>query len=543
MDPTEHTPASHADVSVARWIERVGERAAGAMLRTSEGRNVAPGLLEAILARDEARAHALLGEHLGARMRGGHELSDILQELTAISRAVSDAWSDLEPARRPPRSELDRALAGLQRCVVWVIGTFTKHMRDDEQRGKRAIHRLEAEQRDAIERGLASDVLAARMLAVVLDVMECDAGALLLYDASSAQLVEVAASGLPRDAIEREVVDVGSQTFPATVARSDAPVTEVGDVATTELDVSPALRASGIRAMLGVRMPARTKLFGVLYVAMRRPHVFGSREVRRLELLGERVLVHLEIAYLNAALRASLDEVLAERKAREQFVSFLVHDLRTPLSNAKVSAQLLARLPDGDPRRADLTSRIVRGVDRADAMLRDLLDVSRIRAGGTLPLSRAPADLFDVVHAVVAELPTGSARRIALDVDHARGTWDAHELERALGNVVSNALKYGDETAPITIRAKGDAEVARLSVHNAGSPLEPAQLERIFEPFVQQSEGRGWGLGLALVRACAEAHGGRALVQSDAEHGTVFTIELPTTAPTAPDDRGAQPTA
>src|SRR5690606_28965212 len=131
-----------------------------------------------------------------------------------------------------------------------------------------------------------------------------------------------------------------------------------------------------------------------------------------------------------------------------------------------------------------------------------------------------------VVSAVVSELSEHNAARMRLQLEHVCGSWDRRELERALGNLVANALKHGDPHAPMTIRTSVDGDAARLSVHNEGAPIDPAHRAHVFEPFVQKGERQGWGLGLALVRACALAHGGRAFVESNAEHGTTFTIEL-----------------
>ena len=111
------------------------------------------------------------------------------------------------------------------------------------------------------------------------------------------------------------------------------------------------------------------------------------------------------------------------------------------------------------------------------------------------------------------------------------GRWSCDELRRALWNLVVNAVKYGRDDTPITIRIERYGDRARLSVHNFGDPIPPENRERIFDVFMQRTGAPqaedGWGLGLALVRGCAQAHGGEVVVDSSLAAGTTFTIDLP----------------
>jgi signal transduction histidine kinase len=113
-----------------------------------------------------------------------------------------------------------------------------------------------------------------------------------------------------------------------------------------------------------------------------------------------------------------------------------------------------------------------------------------------------------------------------------RGVWSAEELRRAMENLVTNAVKYGTAGAPITVCIEHTGEGARISVHNLGTPIPKEDQARLFDPSfrtrsAQAGPAQGWGLGLTLVRGCAEAHGGIASVSSDARHGTTFALELP----------------
>jgi signal transduction histidine kinase len=190
----------------------------------------------------------------------------------------------------------------------------------------------------------------------------------------------------------------------------------------------------------------------------------------------------------------------------------------------------LSRNPDRPGERRRIALRIERNVDRIDRMISDLLDVSRVRAGKRLPLQLARCDLGVVAQEVVDELTTSHHNLFELiKQDGVVGIWSDQELRRALWNLGTNAAKYGELQRPVTIRVERTHTGARLSVHNFGRPIPSEQRAGLFDLYARLSEraGIGWGLGLALVRACAEAHGGQISIHSDEAAGTTFMLDLP----------------
>lgn len=218
---------------------------------------------------------------------------------------------------------------------------------------------------------------------------------------------------------------------------------------------------------------------------------------------------------------------------RQKFFALVSHDLRQPLTAIKASAELILRHPQRAELCAALSSRIVESVNRADRLIVDLLDANRLRAGLELVLNVARVDLHALVAELLFDLSIVHAGRCRYDEPEACvGFWDPKALRRAVENLVSNAVKYGDAEAPVTLKVERQEGTIQISVHNHGNPIAPLELENLFQwhertAAAQMSGQTGWGLGLMLVKGIAEAHGGVVRVRSSAEEGTTFTIELP----------------
>jgi PAS domain S-box-containing protein len=229
--------------------------------------------------------------------------------------------------------------------------------------------------------------------------------------------------------------------------------------------------------------------------------------------------------------QSSIARLHVEQDLRERFVAALSHDMRSPLTAAKMGAQLILRRADQPDACQTYAARIMRNVDQADRLIQNLLDASRISAGEALPVQRVPCDVRALVRDVLADETTIHGHRFVLDAPApVCGVCDPAVLRRALDNLLGNAIKYGAPHAPVVVRLVQHEREIALSVHNQGPPIAPEDQARIFQPYQrvehQGSAPKGWGLGLTLVRSMAEAHGGTVRVHSAADAGTTFTVTL-----------------
>jgi signal transduction histidine kinase len=240
-------------------------------------------------------------------------------------------------------------------------------------------------------------------------------------------------------------------------------------------------------------------------------------------------------------LNSSLDQMIMEActgyalvqsSFRDQFFATLAHDLRNPLSAAQASAALIARDPRAE-RVATWATRILENISRADRMVRDLLDAMRVQTGARLTLEIEQCDLVEVVRQSLDRFQPEAGERIVLVArGPVRGHVAPHALGRAVENLISNALKYGAPSRPITVTVGETHGRGILTVHNHGPHIPAEKQETLFRAFQRLTEAEmsgktGWGLGLAQVRAVAEAHGGSIGVDSLPDRGTTFTIDIP----------------
>ena len=287
--------------------------------------------------------------------------------------------------------------------------------------------------------------------------------------------------------------------------------------------------------------------------ACRRVHEFfdaaigwAVQEALRLQGLSEKIQKPDQAVETGTAivLQQQVANLQNERLLRETFVSTLSHDLRTPLGTARLNAQGLLRGAGDGARRDALGRRLLASLDRADDMLRTLLDFKCIEAGQRLPLHIGRCELRPLVRETVRELEEASGDRFVVVIqDGIYGQWDRHALRRIIENLCTNAVKYGDENTLILIYAeRHDDGTAWLQVQNQGPIISPDDQVYLFEPFLRPSTAithvrKGWGLGLTLVRDVAQAHGGHVRVESAVELGTIFTVVLPLNGPSRLDLR------
>jgi signal transduction histidine kinase len=183
-----------------------------------------------------------------------------------------------------------------------------------------------------------------------------------------------------------------------------------------------------------------------------------------------------------------------------------------------------------------LAERIMDNVGRVDRMMQDLLDALKVQTGARFELELEEGDLVSIVRDALQHSKAELGERLVLDTfGPVRGYFAGDGLRRAVENLVSNAVKYGSPATPIVVSVRAEHGRALLTVHNHGTHIPAEEQETLFRAFqrtagAQRSGKEGWGLGLAQVRAVAEAHGGSIAVDSLPGSGTTFTIDIPTDA-------------
>jgi signal transduction histidine kinase len=530
---------AHESQIIQLWRDEAREAASARGLSEVALANIMPTYLSALAdaftsgnspVSNRTREH--VQTHLSTRLRQGFDLAEILAEFVVLERCIAAAWSTLATDQQPSAIDVERLHAHFQTATTDVSETFRRHMLEDEQSEKRYLRLLQ---------GIASNSLRDdakplgerlhELLAILVEAMHANCAAFLAYDLVQAKLVVRAATGAGE--LEAYTSSLDLDSVVNEIAAHDEP-TSVYEPTSSHIEVPESLRRAGIHSVLGIRLPPRNELLGVMYIGIAEARKFTSGEIRRIASLGERLAVHLENARLFAALQEKVDALAVEKALRERFVATLAHDLRGPLAVARLSAEVLAMEPSTLDERRDLALRIERNIDRVDHMIRDLLDANRIRAGERLPLRLDSCDLTALAHRVAEEARTMHGDRFVVDADEQtiRGIWSEDELHRAMWNLVTNAVKYGAAQRPITISVRQRDHRARVSVHNSGRPIPAIEHSHIFDayartPSADASERPGWGLGLTLVRGVAEAHGGHVFLSSDEASGTTFTIELP----------------
>jgi signal transduction histidine kinase len=221
-----------------------------------------------------------------------------------------------------------------------------------------------------------------------------------------------------------------------------------------------------------------------------------------------------------------------ELRLGETFTGVLGHDLRNPLTAIATNAALLQEARSVDETR-QLGRRISSSAARMARMIEELLDLTRIRTGGGMPIRRRPMELGQICEQVVREIEVAQGRhRIEMViVGDTRGRWDPDRLGQVVSNLVGNAARHGAE-GPIETTLDGrDEEEVTFAVHNRGA-IPPALMPHLFDPFHQGEHSRGGlGLGLFIAKQIVEAHGGTLSVCSTPLEGTSFQVRLPREVP------------
>jgi len=340
------------------------------------------------------------------------------------------------------------------------------------------------------------------------------------------------------------------ETYPPDVASSRGPIGRVVTTGREELqsDISDELlkqAARGTEELTLYRDLAPRSyiceplVFGgqvrgtIMFLTAESGRGYGEQHLALARELARRVAVGIENARLYYEVRQSV-------RTRDDFLSAVAHELKTPLTVISGTAQLLRRRMHNDELTTNAPSidRIMSSVARMTAFIEELLELVRRQADPTLELNRAPTDLAELLQRVTSELTElsrGQVVEIETDGVPVIGDWDAVRLERAIANILGNAFKYNSASGRVIVRLgiedSPQGRVAFCAVTDEGIGIPEADLARIFDRFARGSNvaGRitGTGVGLTIVRQIVEQHGGTIDVTSAVGRGSTFTIRLP----------------
>jgi PAS domain S-box-containing protein len=337
-------------------------------------------------------------------------------------------------------------------------------------------------------------------------------------------------AGEPHPVIERVLQSSLPEFYPEIPAEPSEHDLGVHDIS--------ALSHVGLTSLMVVPLVAHGRTLGTMTFAW-------ANQERRYTMadlaLAEDLAHRAALAMDNARLYGQVQDAV---RIRDEFLSSVSHDLKSPLTAIKGRAQLIRRrLARGEV--SGTSAWTSEGLDQIDdtatnmtTLINELLEVAHLQIGQPLELDRRPTDLVRLVQQRVAEYgQVSEGHRIDLVTELATlfGDWDARRLDRVLSNLIGNATKFSPEGGRVTLRLTReetpDGPVAVLSVQDEGIGIPSADLPHIFERFHRAGNvvGRitGTGLGLYGVKRIVEQHGGTIQAESEEGLGSTFTVRLP----------------
>ncbi len=269
-----------------------------------------------------------------------------------------------------------------------------------------------------------------------------------------------------------------------------------------------------------------------------KPIVELTHAIRRMGKQGSGVRVKVrgrgEVAELGLAFNRMSEQIEAHDRVRDEFVSNASHELKTPLATMKLLSESILYEENPDPAEMrEFFEDVNHEVDRMSNVITDLLRLVQFDEGQPM-LHRENIDLKDIAERVSARLrPLAENKGIKLNFSGTSAVilGEEGQIEQAVVNIIENAIKYTDAgTVDATVKQTGDE--AQLIVKDTGIGIPEEAIPHLFERFYRVDKARsrgtgGTGLGLAIVERIISLHGGFITVESELNHGSVFTIHLP----------------
>jgi len=376
---------------------------------------------------------------------------------------------------------------------------------------------------DAALAHLSLEDLLEELLLRIRDALESDTAAFLLLDDTGTELVARAAKGIEEEVEQGVRIPVG-KGFAGRIAAQRSPVI-LDDVDHADV-LNPILREKGIKSMLGVPLLINDQVLGVLHVGTLTHRKFNAEDVDLLEVVAARAGVAIDRSLAH-------EQVVRLTQLQRDFVALAAHELRTPATTVYGLAATLAQrdLP------ADTTEQLVDTLheqsERMSRLVEQLLDMSRLDAA-SIHIAPELITLRPELEEIVRTMASGREDDVVIETPQTeKVVADRAVLERVVGNLVTNALRYG--APPVRLVAQQTDTHLRIVVSDHGEGIDPQFIPHLFERFQRsdrsRGSGSGAGLGLAIARAYARAHGGDLLYHVRRQGGALFELVLPRTTP------------
>ncbi len=255
------------------------------------------------------------------------------------------------------------------------------------------------------------------------------------------------------------------------------------------------------------------------------------------EILMARIRTQLRLKELQDELHRTIGELEQLQQLRADFVAMVTHDLKTPLTSIMGGSSMLLEEALGacpSPEFRSELARIYENGHKLTRLINDFLTFSRIEAG-KLEILLEPVDLnLAILQAMMTLKRQAEIRRIAVNYESREGLplvrGDASQIDRAICNVLSNAIKFSPEGERVQVRLKEKEDRLSVEIEDRGPGISREMLPRLFERYFRARAPRtveGTGLGLSIVKAVMEAHGGTVEVRTAPGEGSCFTLSFP----------------
>jgi signal transduction histidine kinase len=394
------------------------------------------------------------------------------------------------------------------------IGIEHARLFQAERRARRRLEHVQSVTEVALEH-LDLDALLGELLQRVRTILEADTAVVLLLDEKREELVARAALGLEEE-VEHGIRVPLAKGFAGRVAAERRTIA-LDDVDTADV-VNPFFRKRGVKSLLGAPLIAHGRVLGVIHVGTLTPRRFSKDDAELLQLVAERAALGIEKARVHDAI-VHLDQL------KLAFVAVASHELRTPATSVYgIVATLRERGDQLAPEvRAELDETLWTQSVRLRRLIEQLLDLSKLDARA-VRIERQQVALRPLVDDVVDGL--GGKDQIRVDVaEDVDLSGDPNALERILTNLLSNAVRHG--RPPVVVSADATDHQLRIAVDDAGEGIPHDLAPRMFERFERGGVTPGAGLGLAIAKAYAVAHGGDLRYRRSDLGGARFELVLP----------------